>query len=202
MSISYGYTLHSISEGSCLLGFNQLRIYYFTGCNNSIQRRRWHPTPALLPGKSHGQRSLVGCSPWGREESDTTEQLHFHSSLSCIAEGNGNPLQCSCLENTRDRGACWAAVYGVAQSRTRLKRLSSSSSSSNSTCSWFHLWMWNVDTESTCAVPFYVRKWASVDLGTHGVLKPILVDAQGCLYSDDTKETLFLTTFEKLNEHK
>ena len=49
-------------------------------------RRRWHPTPVLLPGKSHGWRSLVGCSPWGREESDTTERLHFHFSLSCIGE--------------------------------------------------------------------------------------------------------------------
>ena len=89
----------------------------------------WHPTPVLLPGKSHGRRSLVGCSPWGRKESDTTEQLHFHFSLSCIGEGNGsNPLQCSCLENPRDRGAWWAVVYGVAQSRTRLKRLSNSSS--------------------------------------------------------------------------
>ena len=57
-----------------------------------------------------------------------TEGLHFHFSLSCIGEGNGNPLQCSCLENSRDRGAWWAAVYGVAQSRTRLKRFSSSSS--------------------------------------------------------------------------
>ena len=65
----------------------------------------------------------------GRQESDTTERLHFHFSLSCIGEGNGNPLQCSCLENPRDRGAWWAAVYGVAQSRTRLKQLSSSSSS-------------------------------------------------------------------------
>ena len=62
-------------------------------------------------------------------ESDTTERLHFHFSLSCIGEGNGNPLQCSCLETPRDGGAWWAAVYGVAQSRTRLKRLSSSSSS-------------------------------------------------------------------------
>ena len=96
------------------------------------RRRQWHPTPVLLPGKSHGQRSLVGCSPWGREESDTTEQLHFHFSLSCIGEGNGNPLQCSCLENPRDRGAWWAAIYGVAQSRTRLKRLSSSNSSRTS----------------------------------------------------------------------
>ena len=62
--------------------------------------------------------SLVGCSPWGHEESDTTERLHFHFSLSCIGEGNGNPLQCSCLENPRDGGAWWAAVYGVAQSWT------------------------------------------------------------------------------------
>ena len=75
--------------------------------------------------------SLVGCSPWGCWGSDTTEQLHFHFSLSCIGEGNGNPLQCSCLENPRDGGAWWAAVYGVAQSWTRLKRLSSSSSSSS-----------------------------------------------------------------------
>ena len=81
-----------------------------------------HPTPVLLPGKSYGRRSLVRCSPWGRKESDTTERLHFHFSLSYIGEGNGNPLQYSCLENPRDGGAWWAAVYGVAQSRTRLKR--------------------------------------------------------------------------------
>ena len=67
-----------------------------------VWRRQWHPTPVLLPGKSHEQRSLVGCSPWGRQESDTTERLPFHFSLSCIGEGNGNPLQCSCLENPRD----------------------------------------------------------------------------------------------------
>ena len=60
--------------------------------------------------------------------SDFTFTFHFHFSLSCIGEGNGNPLQCSCLENPRDGGAWWTAVYGVAQSRTRLKRLSSSSS--------------------------------------------------------------------------
>ena len=93
-----------------------------------VWRRRWHATPVLLPGKCHGWRSLVGCSPWGREESDTTEYLHFHFSLSRIGEGNGNPLQCSCLENSRDKGASWASVYEVAQSRTQLKRLSSSSS--------------------------------------------------------------------------
>ena len=98
--------------------------------NMPTRRRRWHPTPVLLPGKSCGRRSLEGCSPWGREESDTTVQLHFHFSLSCIGEGNGNPLQCSCLEKLRDGGAWWAAVCGVALSRTRLKQLSSSSSSS------------------------------------------------------------------------
>ena len=92
----------------------------------SSRRRQWHPTPVLLPGKFHGRRSLVGCSPWGRGGSDTTQRLHFL--LSCIGEGNGNPLQCSCLENPRDRGAWWAAIYGVAQSQTRLKRLSSNSS--------------------------------------------------------------------------
>ena len=84
--------------------------------NNSVQRplhllqdshevtgrRQWHPTPVLWPGKSHGRRSLVGCSQWGLEELDRTEQLHFHFSLSCIGEGNGNPLQCSCLENPRE----------------------------------------------------------------------------------------------------
>ena len=91
---------------------------------SSLFKRQWHPTPIFLPGKSHGWRSLVGCSPWGCEESDTTERLHFHFSLSCIREGNGNPLQCSCLENPRDGGAWWAAIYGVAQSRTQLKWLS------------------------------------------------------------------------------
>ena len=68
----------------------------------------------------------MGCSPWGLEESDMTERLHFHFPLSCTGEGNGNPLQCSCLEKPRDGEAWWAAVYGVAQSRTRLKQLISS----------------------------------------------------------------------------
>ena len=77
------------------------------------RRRRWHPTPALLPGKSHGWRSLVGCSPWGREESDTTERLDFHFSLSCIGVGYGNPLQCPCLESPRDGGAWWADSMGL-----------------------------------------------------------------------------------------
>ena len=89
------------------------------------------PSPVLLPGKSHGRRSLVGCSPWGCEESDTTERLHFDFSLSYIGERNGNPLQCSCRENPRESRAWWAAIHVVRQSRTRLKRLSSSSSSSS-----------------------------------------------------------------------
>ena len=86
------------------------------------------PYSSTLAWKINGWRNLVGCSPWGLKESDMTEWLHFHFSLSHIGEGNGNPLQCSCLENPRDGGAWWAAVYGVAQSRTQLKRLSSSSS--------------------------------------------------------------------------
>ena len=114
----------------------------------TLRRRQWHPTPVLLPGKSYGRRSLVGCSPWGRWGSDMTERVHFHFSLSCIGEGNGNPLQCSCLENPRDGGACWAAVSGVAQSRTRLKWLSSSSSSSIPTL------------------------WVSIPAGRDDILKP------------------------------
>ena len=91
---------------------------YISACLRLGWRRQWQPTPVLLPGKSHGQRSLVGCSSWGRKESDTTEWLHFHFSLSCIGERNDNSLQYSCLENPRDSWAWWAAVYGVAQSRT------------------------------------------------------------------------------------
>ena len=102
-----------------------------------FQRRQWQPTPVLLPGESHGQRSLVGYGPWGLKRSGLTEQLHFFFSLSCTGEGNGNPLQCSCLENPRDRGAWWAAIYGVAQSQTGLKRLSSSSKGSSQ---WAFLW--------------------------------------------------------------
>ena len=86
-------------------------------------RRKWQPTPVFLPGESQGRGSLVICCLWGSTESDTTEQLHLHFSVSCIEEGNGNPLQCFCLENPRDGEACWAAVYGVAQSRTWLKQL-------------------------------------------------------------------------------
>ena len=77
-------------------------------------RRTWQPTPVLLPGESHGWRSLVGCSPWGHKELDTTERPHFHFSLSCIGEGNGNPLQCSCLENPVNKGA-WREQSIVSQ---------------------------------------------------------------------------------------
>ena len=84
-------------------------------------------------GKSHSwhlnwkfTRILGGFVNIWHTESDTTERIHFHFSLSCIGEGNGSPLQCSCLENPRDGEAWWAAVYGVAQSQTRLKWLSSS----------------------------------------------------------------------------
>ena len=94
------------------------------------------PHSSTLAWKIPWTESLVGCSPWGREELDTTELLHFDFSLSCIGEGNGNPLQYSCLENPRDGGAWLAAVNGAAKSRTRLKRLSSSSSSMYGCESW------------------------------------------------------------------
>ena len=115
---------------------HQILVPQLLKARESGWRRQWQPTPVLLSGKSHGERSLVGCSPWGRQESDTTEQLHFHFSLSCTGEGHGNPLQCSCLENPTDGGAWWAAIYGVPQSRTWLKWLSSSSSSSRESGTW------------------------------------------------------------------
>ena len=108
------------------------KYWSFSFIISPSQRRQWQSTPVLLPGKSHGQRSLVGCSPWGREESDMTEQLHVHFSPSCIGEGNGNPLQCSCLENPRDGGAWWTAVYGVTQSQTQLKQPSHSATAAAS----------------------------------------------------------------------
>ena len=110
----------------CFYFKEQILIFVFHSL--VLRRRQWHPTLGLLPGKFHGWRRLVGCSPWGREELNTTEQLHFHFSLSCTGEGNGNPLQGSYLENPRDGGAWWAAIYRVAQSQTQLKWLSSSSS--------------------------------------------------------------------------
>ena len=98
-----------------------LEVNLGEGNGNSLQY-------SCLENPMDGGLPMVGCSSWGREESDRTERLHFQFSLSCTEEGNGNPLQCSCLENPRGRGAWWSAVCGVAQSRTRLKRLSSSRS--------------------------------------------------------------------------
>ena len=122
------------------LTFSKRSRCCFVSIYTSWWRRQWYPTPVLLPGKSHGRRSLVGCSPWGHEESDTYWATSL--SLSCIGEGNGNPLQCSCLENPRDGGAWWAAICGVAQSQTRLKRLSSSSTSVSLflSCKQIHLY--------------------------------------------------------------
>ena len=111
--------IHGVAESDTTeLNWTELRLQ---------GRRQSQPAPVLLPRKSHGWRSLVGYSPWGREESDTTERLHFHFSRSGTGEGIGNPLQYFCLENPRVGGAWGAAVYGVAQSRTRLTWLSSSS---------------------------------------------------------------------------
>ena len=89
-----------------------------TGCAKGCWRRQWQPTPVLLPGKSHRWRSLVGCSSWGRKESDMTERLHFHFSLSCIGEGNGNPLQCSCLENPGMGSLVGCRLWGRTESDT------------------------------------------------------------------------------------
>ena len=97
---------NQILIGHKVLGYEVLhqsgRLYLIAAPGIADWRRQWCPTPVLLPGNSHGRRSLVGCSPWGCSELDMTERLHFHFSLSCIGEGNGNPLQCSCLENPRD----------------------------------------------------------------------------------------------------
>ena len=82
------------------------------------KRRQWHPTPLLLPGEPHGWRSLMDYSLWDRKEWDMTEQLHFHSSLSCTGEGNGNPLQYSCQENPRDRSLVGCCLWGCTESDT------------------------------------------------------------------------------------
>jgi len=85
------------------------------------------PHSSTLAWKILWMEEPVGLQSMGSLRVGHTERLHFHFSLSCIGEGNGNPLHCSCLENPRDEGAWWAAVYGVAQSRTRLKQLRSRS---------------------------------------------------------------------------
>ena len=112
------------------------------------------PHSSTLTWKIPWTEDPGGLQSMGSLESDTTERPHFHFSLACLGEGNGNPLQCSFLENPRDGGACWAAVYGVAESRTRLKRLSSSSSiymiclnkcllsKWMHNCQWLIMWAW------------------------------------------------------------
>ena len=122
-----GYTLEVAASFFFSLQFVWKKNYKFITVYKLYIKIQTHSIGILEELESHGWRSLVGCSPWGLWESDMTEWLHFHFSLSCIGKGNGNPLQCSCLESPRDGGAWWAAVYGVAQSWTRLKRLSSSS---------------------------------------------------------------------------
>ena len=111
-------------------------------------------------------RSLGGCSPWGREESDTTERLHFHFSLCCIGEGNVSPLQCSCLEDPRDGGAWWAAIHGVAQGRTQLKRLSSRSAIHTEVAKIYsvcvlshfsHVWLFETLWTVACQAPLSMR---------------------------------------------
>ena len=101
-------------------------VWSYSSLLTVLRRRQWQATPVFLPGKSHGRRSLVGYSPWGREDSDSTEWLHFHFSLSFTGEENGNPLHILAWR-IPGMGAWWAAVYWVAQSRTRLTWLSSSS---------------------------------------------------------------------------
>ena len=128
MSLYFSFYIININENICYIQ-NSFWVIFIHHSHTHNWRRKWQPTPVLLLGESHGQRSPVGCSPWGRSESDTTELLHFHFSLSWIGEGDDNPLRCSCLENTRDGGAAWwAPVYRVTQSQTGLKWLSSSSS--------------------------------------------------------------------------
>ena len=127
--------------------------YIYEGTGEKTEKAMAPHSSTLLPGKSHGRKSLVGCSPWCHEESDTTEQLHFPFPLSCIGKGNGDPLQCSCLENPRDGGAWWAAIYGVTQSWTRLKRLSSSNQ-----CKWGY-WRWkDWASESECGLSLTLYK--------------------------------------------
>ena len=125
---SFSFSIHPSYEYSGLISFRMgwLDLLAVQGTLKSLLQHHSSKASILrcsmathsstLAWKIHGRRSLVGYSPRGREESDMTERLHFHFSLSCIGEGNGNPLQHSCLENPRDGGAWWAAIYGVTES--------------------------------------------------------------------------------------
>ena len=109
----------SVSHNVFVFGDRKLPLKRYLRLNEvRYQRRQWQSTPVLLPGKSHGRRCLVGYNPQGREESDTAEQLRVHFSLSCIGEGNGNPLQYSCLENPMDIGAWYATAHESQKSQT------------------------------------------------------------------------------------
>ena len=156
ISLSFVLIFLSVLFQSIIVGIlGRIVLYY--------RRSQWYPTAVLLPRKSHGRRSLVGCSPWSHEESARAERLHFHFSHSCFGEGNGNPLQCSCLENPRDGGAWWVAVYGVAQSRTRLKRHSSSSSSSPVVWTFFDIvFLWWKLTFFSCVDFVEFSKFADI----------------------------------------
>ena len=116
----------------CSSAIKAVSLYFQILCCLYFPAKAMAPHSSTFAWKIPWTEEPGGLQSMGSLESDTTERLHFHFSLSCIGEGNGSPLQCSCLENPRDREAWWAAVSGVTQSQTQLKRLSSSSSSSTS----------------------------------------------------------------------
>ena len=147
VSIWSKLVLSGVSMANVKLRSTEINLWFEHDSTLTSLEKEMAPHSSTLAWRIPWRKSLVGYSPWGRKDSDMTEWLHFHFSLSCIGEGNVNSLQCSCLENPRDGGAWWAAVYGVAQSRTQLKRLSSSSSNSylvreNNSRFWF-LWIWS-----------------------------------------------------------
>ena len=127
-------------------------------------RRKWQPTPVFLPGESQGQRSLVGCSPWGRKESNTTKRLPFHFSLSHIGEGNGSPLQCYCLENPRDGEPGGLPSMGLHRVGHDWSNLAAAAWSNSSSFIWFNLIVTFV-AKGVRTVTFFVgKKYTKVNL--------------------------------------